>query len=57
MKYLRDGAGTSFGTIGEKLEKGSKLTPTGNVDNGWMEVNTGDGRTGWVNSDYTTPEY
>jgi RHS repeat-associated protein len=54
---LRTGAGTSFSTNGDPLAKGSKLTPTGNVDNGWMEVNTGDDRTGWVSSDYTTPEY
>ncbi len=54
---LRTGAGTSFNIIGDPLAKGSKLNPTGNVDNGWMEVNTGDGRTGWVSSDYTTPEY
>jgi len=54
---LRTGAGTSFATIGDSLAKGTTLTPTGNAKVGWAEVTTGDGRTGWVNSNDTTPQY
>ena len=54
---IRTGAGTSFSTNGDPLEKGTTLTPTGNAKDGWAEVTTGDGRTGWVSSQYTQAEY
>lgn len=54
---LRTGAGTSFSTNGDPLSQGTILTPTGNADNGWAEVTTGDGRTGWVSAQYTQAQY
>jgi len=54
---LRQGAGTSFEKNGVHLERGTELLPTGNVSNGWMEVNTPDGRKGWVDSQYTKATY
>lgn len=54
---LRIGAGTMYRKNGEPLKKGEVLTPNGKVSNGWMQVKTEDGRTGWVHSDYATPEY
>lgn len=54
---LRTGAGTSFSKNGDPLEKGTTLTPTGNAEDGWAEVTTGDGRTGWVSSQYTQAQY
>lgn len=52
---LRAGAGTSFESIGQ-LQKGTILNPTGNVDNGWVEVTTGC-QTGWVSSEYLNAVY
>lgn len=54
---LRTDASSGSKKIGEPLQNGAGLTPTGNVKKGWMEVNTSDGRTGWVDSNYTTPKY
>jgi len=54
---LRRGAGTSFSTNGDPLENGSILTPTGNASDGWAEVITSDGRTGWVSSQYIQAQY
>jgi RHS repeat-associated protein len=53
---LRAGAGTSFEINGDPLNNGSTLTPTGNVENNWIEViNNDDGRQGWVLSTYVKP--
>jgi hypothetical protein len=54
---LRMDANTKSKKVGAPLQNGVGLNPTGNVKKGWMEVNTTDGRTGWVDSKYTNPEY
>ncbi len=54
---LRTGAGAKFEINGDPLEKGSILTPTGNVDKSWLEVKTKDGRSGWIHSKYAKPKY
>ena len=52
---LRSGAGTSNSVVG-KLKRGDVLNPTGNVNDGWMEVTTGDDKKGWINARYTKTE-
>lgn len=54
---LRKGAGTDFGTNGDKLKKGTVLTPTGKVKKGWAQVITSDMRIGWVSAKYIKPKY
>ena len=54
---LRTGAGSSFEINGDPIIRDSALKPTGKTSTGWLEVNTSDGRTGWVNSKHTTPKY
>lgn len=54
---LRTGAGTKYSKNGTALPKRSILSPTGNVDNGWMEVKTDDDRSEWVNSKYINYKY
>jgi len=45
---LRSGAGTKYEKIGQPLTFGTELSPTGNVKDGWAEVETTDDRKGWI---------
>lgn len=52
---IRATAGASGEDIGD-LSRGTVVSFTGNVDNGWMEV-TVDGQTGWVSAKYVEAQY
>lgn len=51
---LRTGAGTTYSTNGQALGTGTVVTATGKTDGEWAEVNTSDGRTGWISTRYAT---
>ncbi len=53
---VRTGPGAQHSTNGDPISKGTKVTPTGNVDNGWLEVEIPGGRVGWISAKYTKAE-
>lgn len=53
---LRSAPGGKGESIAQ-LKKGTMLNPTGNVEDGYMEVTTENGETGWINADDTEAIY